>query len=473
MVVENRDQNKRITSRLKRYILKDNGYIIKTYQAFRNHMNKEPCPAKREARIKAEYSRCLIWLDEVHSISNSDKSMKHPVSRYEKESNDDDDDDEALEEDQEGVSPQINLYGKRRNTKRSIVLEDSESESESDDEDDQRVEEVQVQEQDKKRKDGIGAASKRMKSKKDAASLCNNAPRSGQENYYTTYQAFHNLLHWVERSKIVLSTATPMINSTTEMKSLINLLTPLDGCVPPYWNWTLASPRAFAEKFPGVPYMAARYNIPNAGELYDSNPDFVSLSREWTPEKVEKRFVGQMTSAQNLETMSLKDFEAITRGLFMYTRKSPQDVDVVNQGNRLKYEDKEYQMNVVYSIMSDFQTKKYLKFQEHKEEESFFQQSRQLSNFVYPDGTGKEGYSNYFSKNSEGKDKPSANLLGQLNSNLAKYSCKYDTILNSIKDETGIHFVYSEYVVGLRSQFVLRLFESPRLGRAGRHIFMD
>lgn len=51
-----------------------------------------------------------------------------------------------------------------------------------------------------------------------------------------TYRILHRLFHLVEGCKIILATATPMINEVTEIKPLMNLLLPLERQIPEELN---------------------------------------------------------------------------------------------------------------------------------------------------------------------------------------------------------------------------------------------
>ena len=64
-----------------------------------------------------------------------------------------------------------------------------------------------------------------------------------------TYWTLHKLFHSVERMKVVLSTATPMLNHAGEIMSLVNLLRPEDKFPPSNWNWRATDDSTFQFRF--------------------------------------------------------------------------------------------------------------------------------------------------------------------------------------------------------------------------------
>ncbi len=55
------------------------------------------------------------------------------------------------------------------------------------------------------------------------------------------YNILWNLFHHVKRSKVILATATPMMNEVGEIAKLMNLILPMNMQMPETWNYTITS----------------------------------------------------------------------------------------------------------------------------------------------------------------------------------------------------------------------------------------
>lgn len=128
-----------------------------------------------------------------------------------------------------------------------------------------------------------------------------------------TYWTLHKLFHMVERMKIVLSSATPMLNHAGEIVSLVNLLRPENGKPPPNWNWRNTDKATFD----------FRFNTKNS-----------RLDRHrssWS--SCVPHYVGQMNPRVNVLSLTDKELEQHFRGLFMYSRQDPVGVNVKYVGD--------------------------------------------------------------------------------------------------------------------------------------------
>lgn len=64
--------------------------------------------------------------------------------------------------------------------------------------------------------------------------------KEGKDKKYR-YEIFHKVFHKMERSKLILSSATPMINKPSEFGPLINLMLPMDRQIPDNYDWDKAT----------------------------------------------------------------------------------------------------------------------------------------------------------------------------------------------------------------------------------------
>ena len=207
---------------------------------------------------------------------------------------------------------------------------------------------------------------------------CNSSAKNNNEK--ESYKSYHALLHGLKRCKIVLSTATPMINSPAEMVQLLNLVAPQNGRPPPDWDWTVTDMHTFQTRFPSVPLVAQR-------ALAESK-----VYKDWTCTKVKKYFKGQVTKSMITKLVALHSCvppssgapadqavaaaDVYMRGLFFYTRKSKCDLQLIDVGNPLVYENTQYSTIVCSSSMSKHQEDGYLKYKTELTDNSFYIQNR-------------------------------------------------------------------------------------------------
>jgi hypothetical protein len=74
-----------------------------------------------------------------------------------------------------------------------------------------------------------------------AGSGSNASKQSKAKKQDETYDVLHHLFHVVEGCKIILSTATPMINNANDIKSIMNLILPLNNQMPESLDVTVTS----------------------------------------------------------------------------------------------------------------------------------------------------------------------------------------------------------------------------------------
>lgn len=258
---------------------------------------------------------------------------------------------------------------------------------------------------------------------------------------HDTYWALHTLFHEAEGLKIVLSTATPMLNDAGEIVSLVNLLRPEDGKPPRDWDWMRTDDETFKFRFPGI-----------------------SRSPKLDVSTAAKEFVGGMNPAVLLTTMETADLAIHFRGLFAYSRQDPVGVSVEYQGSvgkvnmddcasvRSLLDERGVGNLILYQTqMSKFQSKYFEEIYEGLNDTNyFFQVSRKASNFVFPDGSVREGFDRYMTVSSTGVSKPTTEFSTYLSKsdNIKRSSCKFNAIIEQCNQSPGNCFVYGEHVQG-------------------------
>ena len=245
-----------------------------------------------------------------------------------------------------------------------------------------------------------------------------------------SYKIIKNFLHTVEGSKVLLLSGTPMHDVVSEIVSVMNLILPLKDQLPEKKIFL----KTFFEK--------------DGEELYK----LTDLGKS----RLRKAFKGRVSYLRAATSKIKKIYKGI-----------PLDLKI-NE----KYETFKVQENV----MSIFQSEHYKKAYEmekkqnleSKKNQGIFIDSRQASQFVFPDGSfGSKGFLKYVIKKKASifgtKQKGSRYVLNkELNNilkgsdeeklkNLKKFSSKFASsitiILQAIKEKKLI-FVYNEFVEG-------------------------
>lgn len=251
------------------------------------------------------------------------------------------------------------------------------------------------------------------------------------EGYEIIHQLFHNIIN----SKIILSTATPMINKPSDLITIMNLILPNDGHYPRYFD---------------------------DENLTDNEKRVLFGDRE----VVEENFIGQIPDNFDFNNAIIDDIEPFFRGKITYIRAGNIGVEVVNMGEDLiegeiKGESFIPETKVYISEMSEHQSEAYNSI---KKSTGVFNSEKQASNFVFPDGSfGEAGWKKYCtSKVLSSKDDPDqkgGETIYEANQELKKYlkdieairemGCKFATIIESINEmDKGCAFVLSQLVQG-------------------------
>nr|QBK90591.1 MAG: DEAD/SNF2-like helicase [Pithovirus LCPAC104] len=209
-----------------------------------------------------------------------------------------------------------------------------------------------------------------------------------------TYRQIKRLFSLIERSKIMLLSATPMINESKDLISVMNLILPSDFQMP--------------------------------------------IDKDYT-------------------TATLEELEPYFRGRVSYIRETRTDAIPEYQGNLLQENyvvgNKEYLSHqIIYeSKMSEFQSTSYIEVSETRtEKDAFSIRDQQASNFIFPDGTfGEEGFKKYVSEDS-GIFKANDELLEFISSyeDLKQLSEKYAEIIRLSIQDPGNVFIYNNFVKG-------------------------
>lgn len=244
--------------------------------------------------------------------------------------------------------------------------------------------------------------------------------QAGEKDSKQVYNAFHRFLHLVQNCKVVLMSGTPMKDQPEEIASIMNLLLPLEKQLP--------TGKEFVEEYLEEKEDVYFIKKDKVNSLKTYLKGRVSYLRSMSDENIVKNFVGEQIG-------SLQHFKV--------------DVDT----------------------MSEFQSDNYKKAygKDSTEATGVYNDSRQASLFVYPDGSyGTNGFKKYLTEKiviKRLKDKEvkvseyslKKELIDQLRGNsmeeklekLKNFSSKYHKCLTEIlNSENQSSFVYCEFVEG-------------------------
>lgn len=268
------------------------------------------------------------------------------------------------------------------------------------------------------------------------------SPESSEEDRDSTYESFWRIFHECERSKIIISTATPMMNSENELRLLMNLILPTK--IPYEMNIESLSTLEFSVWFPG-------------------------LSRRATRKQLEEGFRGQIPD-QNIRNLSQEVLEVYFRGRVSYIRALDNGIDVVYEGESLNREILDPESNTLVHVTSntfetegsDHQTKAFYKALDEKTQ-GVYTAEKQSSLFVPPDGIvtigdPEQGISKYVGKSATGLY-PKNNLqryIRDLNG-IYHLSAKFGAIIEILLTQKGKDFIFCELIEGGVNPFILCL----------------
>lgn len=252
--------------------------------------------------------------------------------------------------------------------------------------------------------------------------------QDSQESQRIIYNQLWRLFHVIERSKIMLLTATPMINEVAEIAPIMNLI------------------------------------LPEESQL--------SLDTDYT-------------------TVTLQDMEPYFRGKISYVRALSTGAIVEYEGNpvEMEYEvaGKVIPSNlIVYATeMSEFQQQSYITTE--NTDDAFFSRGRQAANFVFPDGSfGRVGFDRYVIQEQVQRTRPprrrdvnngqnaletvtipdrfraTEELVPWISSleNLRILSSKFASIVELCMTQPGNCFVYTDFISGSGGAVLALCFEN-------------
>ncbi|GIW70114.1 MAG: hypothetical protein KatS3mg101_0861 [Patescibacteria group bacterium] len=238
------------------------------------------------------------------------------------------------------------------------------------------------------------------------------------------YETIKKVFHTVRLCKIIVSTATPMVNGIKDFIRIVNLVLPPDKQMPENWDYgkiTLAQLEQFLR---GRVFYIRSLNrdveIENVGSrIYDKNDELYRYTVK-VPAEDQEKVPLPFPVSESLE------------------HKQPE----------VKLEEKSFTSQaVVYStLMGDIQTAAYSK----AASSNFHIQTRQASIFVFPDGTfGTEGFKRWVRKVNK-KYQLAEELVEFIKDTdcLRRLSCKFAEIVEIELTEPGVGYAYIDFVRG-------------------------
>ena len=280
-------------------------------------------------------------------------------------------------------------------------------------------------------------------------------------NIIEIYDIFWNIFHMVEGCKIIVATATPLINDVNEITKIANLILPKDNQMDDKWDYSKVTLKQMEKYFKGnityVRKMDTNINVIYEGDDLNNNESFEleTPKKNWNYEKAKLN--------KNKQPMPEdKDLEIINIYTNTKVYKSYMEPGTIQRKMYMKYLKKTFIEDEDRYINKSFGTK-----------------NIQYSLFVYPNKTtsGKkkedekedielEEYSddegektikskmdknNYYHKTDNGKYISSPELKKNIKlENLGNLSCKYKSIIEIELENIGNNcsFIYEPKVNG-------------------------
>ena len=192
-----------------------------------------------------------------------------------------------------------------------------------------------------------------------------------------TYRRLWYFLHYIKRCKKIVSTATPMLNSSKDLTPVANLILPANGQLPPSFDLSKVSQIDLQVLFPGLSFEQLQV-----------------LSRE----QVAEFYRPQIPANYDYEANTVEYLEPYLRGRVSYVRAL--DTGALPEGQRnpelivnYPYEDErtgtqfDLQMPIYLTRMGPIQSQAYqLAVSGEHTSDRLAAASRQAANFVFPDG---------------------------------------------------------------------------------------
>lgn len=239
------------------------------------------------------------------------------------------------------------------------------------------------------------------------------------------YDQLHRAFHTLSPRKVMLLSATPMINDVSEIGPILNLILPMDKQIP-------------------------------------TNVIYSQL----TVQQIEPYMRGLISYVRELDTGAIPEYigEVIDTTYDIGGQRIPSQM-VINASRMSSHQEKTYNLTV-----SDPKALRPLS----KNPEAFSDLQRQAANFVFPDGTtGSDGFKKYVTLNTTTeiirKKKRTVTTyvstpeLLQYISNpetLRSLSTKFSDIIRLTKDTKGNSWCYSDFVVGSGAILLSLCFEA-------------
>lgn len=218
------------------------------------------------------------------------------------------------------------------------------------------------------------------------------AALSSKDEQRKNYATLHRIFHVIQRSKIILASATPMVDDVNEIAPLMNFLLPLDMQL-------------------------------------DLSEDYSTA----TLEELEPYFRGKISYVRELDTGA----EAVYRS---------SDIEVDLGVHEIGDEDIPSQSIVYAHLMSPLQEQVIGRIMEGSD--AFRSSERRAANFVYPNGGyDQESFSRYFIPQGPDVYTPSPDMMPYLENTdtLRVLSPKFASIVEICRDEPGLAFCYADF----------------------------
>jgi hypothetical protein len=278
----------------------------------------------------------------------------------------------------------------------------------------------------------------------EAHNLRNEGKSESDKSLGHIYDIIKKVFSLVKRSKIVISTATPLINSVRDFARIANLALPPSRQLPEDWDYTKVTLQQI-EPFLRNHVFYVRSLDSKAIAVFQGT----RLENVYTEEVPDPNWIPPMIDSQNLSPQPIPPMiekEIPSQALIFATEMGDVQNEVYTKTIRPE------ESSQKEDSPGD---------EEPIEEGHFYSNARQVSSFVFPDksyggsfprsgGTAANGIGRWIVSESANTYKPTPEFLGIVGDpeKLARLSSKYSYIVGKETTEKGCGYAYTEIVSG-------------------------
>ena len=272
--------------------------------------------------------------------------------------------------------------------------------------------------------------------------ISNTKSRVDKRRQAITYENIHYVLHVIERSKVILMSATAAINDAAEVVDIFNLLLPLDNQLPN--NREVFKSMTIDDL---EPYYRGKISYVRESGTYLIKKQMGEYISGDSPGSkfVYKINNNEYTTSRKIYPLLMIDNSMIEEKIDFLTQGSVYLEQISTSGLRMNLDEIEDEEMINAALVEDeIEDTTDNVLIEGSKNTNFFKQTgklKQISNGIFPDGSyGSEGFNKYIKFDSNLNDYIATRELSEKINDinyLRLLTCKYAKIIELLQDKTG------------------------------------